>query len=635
MSDKFRLLFDNKARTAEEINDELERIIKLMDTPAEESSDDSDDSFFIGEEEKNLVSLKINSIVREALADSPEQSFGEKIPPRKEENSADYFGRSREIQLDDIAYSASAATREDEQGDKIRAAAAEMRSLESGSYNGYMLRHCAEKLFVKQGEFIKNLEDDYGRSCFCSMEKPVYTALSLEQLRTYLSWRTLVRRGIYKRTDKPYILLYCYELLNKIGVMSSQDAFNRLWALFEKCRDFHPNLSELMSRWIKDFAAFNNIERHSLEMLEDYFTQSETFGADFEIINHNYSGKLELLMSRSSYNLRSSIFWSEKTRPLIEAALEVSLKALDGYLSERDIMLSELICGKMKKNYSWIPFAGAYVDLDRTDGFHKVKITFAEQYSIKRGKPCLERFEPIYSRNFIGWILKSIDSILRKRTGFRYGIKANTNLLLEEAANRDKLIEVFSEESFARVIPDALNKWCDEKRIFPPEKERKKQTDYTEPPQKREPVTIDVSKLDEIRRGLEENTRLLIVDEPQDEEDGLSDKVRELEDYRFEQQMSDFTEDYSAEIPDKFGSLPEEWGQLAARLTQEDFGLLKALFAGNAAEYCRSRNILPETEYDKINLDAMDCIGDILIENGEILEDYKEQAEQLVSLSEG
>ena len=78
----------------------------------------------------------------------------------------------------------------------------------------------------------------------------------------------------------------------------------------------------------------------------------------------------------------------------------------------RDISLFKLICGRMKRDYTWAPFAGAYVNLDRMDGFRQVRINSVERYCVKRGEAALELFEPSPYRGFIGYVLKSIEAVL-------------------------------------------------------------------------------------------------------------------------------------------------------------------------------------------------------------------------------
>ena len=135
----------------------------------------------------------------------------------------------------------------------------EMRSLEEISDNRYITRRCAEVTLVKQGLFMADVEDDFNRRVFCALQQPVYMSMSNSQLRTYFTWRTDVRRGKYLEIDKPYILLYCYELLNKIGVSSAAEAFGKLLELWEGCRPFAGYLDEIMPRWLKDFYVYNDI----------------------------------------------------------------------------------------------------------------------------------------------------------------------------------------------------------------------------------------------------------------------------------------------------------------------------------------------------------------------------------------
>ena len=82
-----------------------------------------------------------------------------------------------------------------------------------------------------------------------------------------------------------------------------------------------------------------------------------------------------------------------------------------------------------------------------------------------------------------------------------------------------------------------------------------------------------------------------------------------------------------------FDGLPEGWREFAQGLSAEDIGLLRALSGGSAEEYCRSRGVMPETEYDRINAAAMENIGDILIEDGGIIPDYAPDVENILSLT--
>lgn len=654
MADKFRLLFDNNAKSKKDIAKELKRIIDLKTSgknKADSPLDDIRDA--VSGAVKKAVQDKISSIVREALENAQEErsrehSGGEKIPPRPRREDISYLGENQQtLQPDELAYAPS-MYEEDDEGSAIRMKIEEMRRLGQVFYNGYMLRQCAEETLVKQGEFMKDVTDSFSRNCFCGIERPVYGAMSTDQLRTYFTWRTKARQGIYGKADKPYILLYCFELLNKIGVLSSEDAYNRLIGVWQGCREFCPALDTLLPRWLKDFRAYNRIDGGDLP--GDEQLPASYSGDDADILDRVYSHKLDFLMSRSSYNLKGSIFFTDENRPLLEGALEAALTALDEYFSDKNVTLFELLCGRLKKDFNWTPFAGAYVDLDRMDGFHSLKISPMEQYCTKRSQPCLEVFEPAPYRSFVGWVLKSVEAVLRKRTGFRYSISPNITPVLDDFANRERLLQPAGAPEFTEIIPTAVNNWCDKHGIYPPKKQKKQKPSYNfdEIPDRPAgnstpaPVEIDISKLAKIREESDEITEKLIVEEADTlPSDQISEKITEIENDDFEEQTENFAQSYSEyNISDNipcgdFSGLSPEWREFAQALSAEDITLLEALLDSSAETLCRSRGVMPETEYDRINSSAMEHIGDVLIENGEIIPDYLPDAEKIISCVKG
>lgn len=643
MSDKFRLMFDSRAKSREEIQKELRRIMEMRGQPAPEKPvSQPEQPADITQAVRESVQDKIRNIVREAVQtaqEDRERSYGEKIPPREPRPSVDYLGSApRALEPDELAYAPSMYEEEDESS-AIRMKIEEMRRLGQVFYNGYMLRQCAEETLVKQGLFMADVTDDFSRNCFCGIERPIYGALSTDQLRTYFTWRTRAREGVYNVVDKPYVMLYCYELLNKIGVLSADDAYNRLSGVWEGCRGFCPALDSVMPRWLKDFRAFNEISAGDFSPAEELDRSSDP--ADSAILEHRYSGLLDAMLERSGYNLRGSIFF-KGNETLTENALEPVLSALDRYFAGFGVSMFELLCGRLQKNFNWQPFSGALVDRDRMDGFHALVISPTERYSIKRREPCLETFERAPYRNFIGWILKSIESVLRKRTGFRYPIQPNISAVLGDFANRDRLLRPAEAPEFQQIIPDTVNAWCDEHGIFPPKKQKKRPAyNYDEAPESAAekpapaPVEIDVSKLAKIREESDETTRRLIVEEtdtlpPED----IAGKIQDIEEDSFEEQTESFAENYapSAAPAGNFGDLAPGWREFAESLTAEDISLLKALLDGTAEALCRSRGVMPETEYDRINGSAMENTGDVLIENGAVIEDYLTDVREIISL---
>ena len=218
----------------------------------------------------------------------------EKIPPKKNVKYGD-ITKDEPQQLpfpNPIAYPKEAVPEhlnpQDEfMLDKIR----EMRSLEDITRSSYIARRSALITLLRQGEFMKDVEDDYERRVYCAVQRPVYAAMSNSQLRTYFTWRTDIRRGIYRDIEKPYVLLYCYELLNKIGVDSSKEAYERLVSLWENVRAGAKYADEILPRWIKDFYAFNRVDA----LLPESLISGGINAAVAGIENGDFESKLDFL----------------------------------------------------------------------------------------------------------------------------------------------------------------------------------------------------------------------------------------------------------------------------------------------------------------------------------------------------
>lgn len=522
----------------------------------------------------------------------------------------------------------------------------QMRELEICIRGFGIVKRAIELTIVEQGDFMAQVEDDFERRAFCALPNPVYAAMSNSQLRTFFTWRTDARRGIYNETDKPYVLLYCYELLNKIGENESIKAFDKLLEVRENCKGFAPYLNELMPRWLKDFYAFNDVTEKYPDIKavtgESEADKNEREFSAFEA--GDYSGKLDFLAENSAYDIKGSAFYSEDKSPLIEAACEAALNDLHDYFSKRGIELSELVCGKLKKDYSWTPFKDAIVNLDTADGFRPLKISSAERYCIKRGEPALELFDFAPSRGFIGYLLKSVEAELRVKTGGGRKLTPKLDMVKSDFTNRTRIMEAISAPEFSEVIPRAVDKFCAANGIKPPPKPLKNGIDPDDVySYNRENIEIDVGKLKEIRERSDRLTERLIIDGGEDTfDDDLNpiDAAEQIADDEFSELIDSFKEELSPnedeELPLRsenpiFEDLDIDWKTFANNLIPLQIGALKALLEGNFRSFCRENDRYPETMIEEINTEALAAFDDVVIESGEILPDYLNEIAQIVN----
>lgn len=649
MADEFKRFIDTGGKTLDEIRKSIERMLNnAVDTVVDETA--------------RIVTDEIKKQVKQAAKSSHIDSEGfyraEKIPPRRDipkrttDQPEEIF--STETRHDKTAYPHEHIdpnmNRQDEYMlDKIK----EMRTLEEHYDRTY---RCTELTLVKQGEFMTDVEDDFSRRVFCALPEPFFAAMSNSQLRTYFTWRTDVRRGKYAAVDKPYVLLYCFEMLNMIGVPNAAEAFGKMLELWENCRGWAGYLDELMPRWLKDFYVYNDItEKYpDITLCMNYPSNGMHNGVIEKLEICDYSNKLDYLTEYSTYNIKGSIFFNEQTKLLLNDACEAALTELSTYFQTCGADILELVCGKPRKDHAWKPFRGAIVDMSRMESFRPVKISSRERYCIKRGEPTRELFDFSPSRGFIGYLLKSVEAELRRQVKFKRYITPNITMLLNDIKNREKLMAAVSDERFEKIIPSAVAEYCRKNGISAPEKPRKsskiveERSEYV-----REKVEIDISKLNTIREQSDELAKKLIVDETaeyepppytEDYDERIEQLSMDIADESFDERVAECAELAPETDPDSelaaisvnplFEELPEEWQDFANRLTPTLLKVLKLLPNGGAAEFCRQNGFLPETLYEEINTEALDTIADIIIEGGEILPDYAGEIAKIVAAAD-
>lgn len=82
--------------------------------------------------------------------------------------------------------------------------------------------------FYIQGKYMEDYEDDVPWHGNFRRYFPTYHDLRNDQLRGYFTWRTDIRRGIFKKVPDSVVYIYIYELLNVIGASSPEESLQKL-----------------------------------------------------------------------------------------------------------------------------------------------------------------------------------------------------------------------------------------------------------------------------------------------------------------------------------------------------------------------------------------------------------------------
>lgn len=120
------------------------------------------------------------------------------------------------------------------------------------------------RLFVQQALLACDYEDDYEYEGEFSHYFPTYRAMSNAQLRGYFAWRTRVRRGVVEKTSLSFAFVYLYELINGIGSSSPEEGFRKLAAFCEAYRRLDGRIGRYARIWLDDYVVYHGLDRELL-----------------------------------------------------------------------------------------------------------------------------------------------------------------------------------------------------------------------------------------------------------------------------------------------------------------------------------------------------------------------------------
>lgn len=442
------------------------------------------------------------------------------------------------------------------------------------------------KLFYLQGTFMDDYVDNYDINVPCNKNNPVYNNLTIYQLRSYFSWRTLIRNKLYKQTEQSYVFLYIYELLNKIGVKNEIDGLNKIIDLWQNYRVFDNSFDKYLSNWVKDYYIINRINI-DFNLIEEEFPikNNDNLEDISEILIGNYENKLEFLDSISNYHILKSKIMEHKYSFLINLVIPEIFKNLDKYFSENNLSFVNITFGEFKKKY-WNVYENAIYFNNKLESDFVFKFKNLETYYRKGNNYYKETFElSQYSKCIVGYILKNIEIILRECLKFSKNLKVNISSLDELSSNAE-LYSIVTNKKFNMIINNTIKKYLIE---------HKTEINNIITKEKKEEIVIDANKFNEIRKSSSRIQEKLIV-----EEENYLEKEEQIE----------------VEI---INNSQDIFKNLIDNLNTVELDFLKKIInnepRNNLIDYSKQNNILFEIMIENINKVALETIGDNLIED--------------------
>ena len=491
------------------------------------------------------------------------------------------------------------------------------------------------RIFYKQAIFMKDFEDDYPEQVLFSSYFPYYQMLGYEQLRTYFTWRTNVRRGLVDNTSLSYVYLYIYELLNNIGVDSPVEGLDRLMSFWTSFKIHDSSIDKYLIRWLKDYHIYYDLPQTFKE-----------FAMEYDLIRHypniedsQYS--FDLFCAISKYDIRKSAFFTEENSKIIIDCFNFVIKKIRQEFEEAGIKFHDALFHPTKKLVTWTPFRGAlfYNWLRQPDR----RVVFSENEIYV----CINnewKFSTIITtdrgRQFIAYVMKEMESVLRKVTKYKYKITANIDMMSKETLSklqssgilienivRSAVIEFYREAtktvvtvdhtSLARIRQEAYS--TQEALIV----EEQKEASYLS----QIPVRQSSAEHSIFADNMAENVIEHSTQHPAEQSDTKPSNAGEYDMYQSDAGEYDTMSTSEADIWVSLGqALKEKELQALAVILQVDGSTYT-----NIKEFADHNNIMLEVLVDGINEKAMDYIGDNILDDDFIIyEDYEEQVKGMV-----
>lgn len=472
------------------------------------------------------------------------------------------------------------------------------------------------ELFYRQAKLMADFEDDYREEEPFSMYFPDYQSMGYEQLRTYFTWRTNVRKGVIRKTSFSYVFVYLYELLNNVGVADCRDGLSKLLALWEAYRAFEPKLDRYLAEWVKDYFIVNAFSCSFAALVREHPLLQEFYQPE------EATGYFERYAPFSAYPFQKSIFWSAETEPVLRSCFQQVMEAVESLMQASGLTFADLVFAGRKGNL-WKPYRKAlyHPDFEGIEPGKTVRISDTELYcfhgecwTASKNRVCREN-----GRQMIGYMLKRIEQFYRKATGFRYQIKADRSKV--DLSGLTHLPG--GGEGLFTCIDTAI------------------QAHYQA--SKRKTVTVDPQKLAQIREQAQLTQEKLLVNlEAEQKAQAVGDDSRPDENALLKEGEADPS---PAAAPGPQGlhtSLPMQaegsaWDHFASSLdAAERAALCMALRGASVAElsvYAKSRQIMLEVLVDGINEKAVDTVEDTIIDYTdalEVFEEYKDELERVM-----
>lgn len=471
-----------------------------------------------------------------------------------------------------------------------------------------------EKNFYEQALFMADYTDSADIVPFqCYF--PVYSDMSVAQLRSYFTIRKMWRQGKFPDVPLSYLFVYVYETLMQIGIHQPEEGYEILQEMLAAYRTTYANLQRYLGPWLRDYVVYYNLSPRFHETFADEWHNDALAATLSDYKNAKDSMLLDALIQLSGYDPTAKVLFKkvpEKATACMTAVLRAIIPVIEHSCHHR----IETFCLGSRTRRQVRMFANAVFYNPRPVRTAEIRVSPRTRYFCQGGLWAKDVFicnQPLIRRTFTA-IFHEADRQMRIDLGIKPMLKPGIGAA-----------------PYAAVIKDAVSQWMEHERAEEARKEAERRR-----------VSIDFSKLKKIRSDAEVVMEKLASDESESltpintmETIAPAEPVAPVKSTA----TTETAEPERAPEPLKTTAPLKDIDSMAPTTTAVSQAASPALVflrlllsGGDWRSFLRDHHIPEGVMVEQINDKAMDSIGDIVLEddgNGlKLIEDYREDVER-------
>jgi hypothetical protein len=440
------------------------------------------------------------------------------------------------------------------------------------------------KNFYKQGKFMEDYEDDFSWNGEFHQYFPTYNDMNIRQLRGYFSWRSQVRKGNYEKIPTSFAYLYLYELINRIGVSSYEEALSKMREFeikFIESGIGDKRIQRDLRQWMLGIIVLQGIE----PKIAKKYLSSEIIGKDELTLallspqNHSDEEIFNALCAHYGDRLSTSAVIKKHGSYGVHLFAQVWRLTFEEYGEIGENLFEK--CFGHRSTYRWYPFSNAIYMEYINPRWTSYELNECRKYIFKNASWHENSYHKMnFNRAIFCGLIHEADRKLRLylKTGHPLTAKSDESWA---SAHVDKVIEIDRKEKLEKSKPK---------------------------------IIISFDSLDKIRQDALTTMDSLLSDEERD----IIEEVNEVDiamDYKLETEV----------FENKYNIALEETG----------LQIISLLLNDKSVDDIIAKNLsLPEVLADKINEVFFEEIGDNVVECdlGKItlIEDYRKDVERII-----